>query len=63
MIEFHSVFTLVSLLVFIGIIAYTFSKSQKKNMEAAAQIPLQDDADPAAPEGLKDQKKNTSIGA
>lgn len=63
MIEFHSVFTLVSLLVFIGIIAYTFSSRQKKNMEAAAQIPLQDDVDPATPEGPQDQKKNTSIGA
>lgn len=63
MIEFHSVFTLVSLLVFIGIIAYTFSSRQKKNMEAAAQIPLQDDVDPAPPEGPQDQKKNTSIGA
>ena len=63
MIEFHSVFTLVSLLVFIGIVAYTYSKGQKKNMDAAAQIPLQDDADPVAPEGPQDQKKNTSIGA
>lgn len=46
MIEFHSVFTLVSLLAFIGIVAYIYSKGQKKNMEAAAQIPLLDDIDP-----------------
>ncbi|MEY3669896.1 MAG: cbb3-type cytochrome oxidase subunit 3 [Burkholderiaceae bacterium] len=62
MIEFHSVFTLVSLLVFIGIVAYTFSKGQKKNMDAAAQIPLQDDTDPSPADWQRDQK-TTSRGA
>lgn len=62
MIEFHSVFTLVSLLVFIGIVAYTYSKGQKKNMDAAAQIPLQDDSalDPTV--GLSSQQQ-TQRGA
>ena len=62
MIEFHSVFTLVSLLVFIGIVAYTFSKGQKKNMEAAAQIPLQDDSVCDTTEG-RSRQQQTSQGA
>ncbi|MFM1880604.1 MAG: Cbb3-type cytochrome oxidase component FixQ [Pseudomonadota bacterium] len=62
MIEFHSVFTLVSLLVFIGIVAYTYSKGQKKNMEAAAQIPLQDDTDPT-PSDWQQGQQQTSRGA
>ena len=62
MIEFHSVFTLVSLLVFIGIVAYTYSKGQKKSMEAAAQIPLQDDSELDPTVGPSSQQQ-TSRGA
>lgn len=60
MIEFHSIFTLVSILVFIGIIGYTYSKSQKKNMEAAAQIPLQDDIDPVPQRHDQDHQNRSS---
>jgi len=59
MIEFHSVFTLVSLLVFIGIVAYTYSKGQKKNMDAAAQIPLQDDSALDPTEGRSRQQQTS----
>lgn len=43
MITFHSIFTLVSLLVFLGIVALVYSRGQKKNMEDASRIPLLDD--------------------
>ena len=43
MITFHSIFTLVSLLVFLGIVAVVYSRSQKKSMEEASHIPLLDE--------------------
>jgi cbb3-type cytochrome oxidase subunit 3 len=43
MITFHSIFTLVSLLVFLGIVAVVYSRGQKKSMEDASRIPLLDE--------------------
>jgi cbb3-type cytochrome oxidase subunit 3 len=43
MITFHSIFTLVSLLVFLGIVALVYSRGQKKSMEDASRIPLLDE--------------------
>ncbi|MFZ9081351.1 MAG: cbb3-type cytochrome oxidase subunit 3 [Burkholderiaceae bacterium] len=43
MITFHSIFTLVSLLVFLGIVALVYSRGQKKTMEEASRIPLLDE--------------------
>lgn len=43
MITFHSIFTLVSLLVFLGIVALVYSRGQKKPMEDASRIPLLDE--------------------
>ncbi len=41
--DLHAALTVLFFLVFVGIVVYTFSKSQKTKMDEAAQIPLQDD--------------------
>ncbi len=41
--DLHAALTVLFFLVFVGIVVYTFSKSQKSKMDEAAQIPLQDD--------------------
>jgi cbb3-type cytochrome oxidase subunit 3 len=43
MITFHSIFTLVSLLVFLGVVALVYSRGQSKRMEDASRIPLLDE--------------------
>lgn len=49
--DLHAALTALFFLVFIGIVAWTYSKGQRKNMEEAAQIPLQDDNPPENPQG------------
>jgi len=41
--DLHAALTVLFFLVFVGIVAYTFSKGQKTKMDDAAQIPLRDD--------------------
>jgi len=41
--DLHAALTTLFFLLFIGIVAWTYSNGQRKNMEEAAQIPLQDD--------------------
>jgi cytochrome c oxidase cbb3-type subunit 4 len=43
---FHSIWTAVSLLVFIGIIAWAWSGKRKKSFDLAARAPLDDDEPP-----------------
>lgn len=61
MITFHSIFTLVSLLVFLGIVALVYSRGQKKNMEDASRIPLLDDVSVA--EAKQKPTSNSKLGA
>ncbi|MFZ9244989.1 MAG: cbb3-type cytochrome oxidase subunit 3 [Burkholderiaceae bacterium] len=43
MTDLHAALTVLFFLVFVGIVAYTYSKGQKSKMDEAAQIPLKDD--------------------
>ncbi len=38
----HGIWTLLLLLIFVGIIAWVWSSKRKRHFEQAAQIPLQD---------------------
>lgn len=38
----HGIWTLLLLLIFVGIVAWVWSSKRKKHFEQAAQIPLQD---------------------
>ena len=40
---FHSLWTIVVLVTFIGIIAWSYSKNRKSDFEAAANLALEDD--------------------
>lgn len=42
--DLHTLLTVVFFLLFVGIVAMTYSRGQKAKMDEAAQIPLQDDA-------------------
>ena len=41
--DLHAALTVLFVLVFVGIVIYTYSKGQKSKMDEAAQIPLKDD--------------------
>ena len=60
MITFHYIFTLLSLLVFLGIVALVYSRGQKKNMEDASRIPLLDE--PPATEAKQTDGSKPSQG-
>ena len=61
MAEFHSWWTVVLLVVFVGIVVWAWSGKRKKHFEQAARIPLDDDDEPR-PETRRptgdDQKEN-----
>lgn len=40
---FHSLWTLILLAIFIGIVAWAWSKRRKSSFERAARMPLEDD--------------------
>jgi len=40
---FHSIWTLVLFVIFIGIVVWAFSRRQKKRFDDAANIPLKDE--------------------
>jgi cytochrome c oxidase cbb3-type subunit 4 len=44
---FHSIWTLVLLVLFLGIIAWAWSSKRKPHFDAAARLPLEDDVDTA----------------
>lgn len=43
MVFFHSAWTLVLFLTFIGIVIWAFSGAQKKSFDAASRMPLEED--------------------
>jgi len=42
----HAIWTLVLLLIFVGIVAWAYSGKRKKRFEEAARLPLEDDDTP-----------------
>jgi len=48
--------TATILVLFLGIWAWSFSRSRKSDFEAASRLPLGDDARPPAPENTKEQQ-------
>jgi cytochrome c oxidase cbb3-type subunit 4 len=46
---FHSIWTVLLLVLFIGIWAWAWSSKRKSSFDAAARLPLEDDADTGAP--------------
>lgn len=42
---FHSIWTLLLLLIFVGIVIWAWSRRQKKRFEDAANIPFKDEDD------------------
>lgn len=46
---FRILVTLVSFAVFIGIVAWAWSRRNRSRFDEAARLPLEDDAPPAAP--------------
>ncbi len=53
----HGIWTLLLLLIFVGILAWVWSSKRKKHFEQAAQIPLQD-GDSASVGEQDDMEKN-----
>jgi len=51
----HGLWTLLVLVVFIGIVRWAFSSRQKKRFEEAAQLPLEED-DVILPSGSSEEK-------
>ena len=49
---FHSLWTLVSLIIFIGIIVWACSAHRKKAFDEAAHLPLEEDNNPARSEAV-----------
>ncbi|MCB1866039.1 MAG: cbb3-type cytochrome c oxidase subunit 3 [Chromatiales bacterium] len=41
--QFHSVWTVVMLITFIGIVFWAFSRRRKQDFDKAARIPFEDD--------------------
>jgi cytochrome c oxidase cbb3-type subunit IV len=41
--DLRSIFTVVSLLIFIGIVAWAWSKRNKRDFDEAAQLPFKSD--------------------
>ena len=58
---FHSLWTIVVLITFIGIIAWSYSKNRKSDFEAAANLALEDQlpisANSSASNSINDDKK------
>ena len=53
MILFHSIWTVLLLVLFIGIWAWAWSKKRKRDFDAAARLPLDDGDDLPAHRGDK----------
>jgi cytochrome c oxidase cbb3-type subunit 4 len=48
---FHSLWTLVLLVLFIGIVVWAWSRERKPDFDAAARLPLEDDKNDAGTAG------------
>lgn len=49
-VTFHSVWTVLMLLAFIGIVAWAWSSKRRGSFDTAAKLPLQDDEEVVRPE-------------
>jgi cytochrome c oxidase cbb3-type subunit 4 len=45
---FRGLLTLALMILFIGLVVWAFSRRRRKDFEAAARLPLEDDRQPAA---------------
>jgi cytochrome c oxidase cbb3-type subunit 4 len=43
---FHSIWTVLLVIIFIGIVAWAFSAKRKHDFDAAARLPLDDEPEP-----------------
>ena len=62
---FHSFWTIVVLVTFIGIIVWSYSKNRKSDFDAAANLALEDDlpvthdaSNESSPEPMKKEQSN-----
>lgn len=54
--DFHSIWTVIVLVVFIGIVIWAWSAKRKRAFDEAARIPLEDDDNPVANRADKEDK-------
>ncbi len=54
----HGIWTLLLLLIFLGIVAWVWGSKRKKHFEQAAQIPLQDGDSASEGERQNTEKNN-----
>lgn len=47
---YHSIYTVVLLVIFVGIVIWAYSKRRKKDFDEASRLPLDDD-EPGAGDG------------
>jgi cytochrome c oxidase cbb3-type subunit 4 len=55
----HSVFTIMVLVIFVGIVLWAYDSRSKPRFDAAARIPLDDDDAPGA-HATSDKEKNNA---
>jgi cytochrome c oxidase cbb3-type subunit 4 len=46
---FHSLWTIVLMVLFVGIVIWAWSKNRKSSFDMAARVPLEDDETPGLP--------------
>lgn len=51
MATYHSIYTVVLLVIFVAIVIWAFGKRRKKDFDEASRLPLEDDRPPGGPEG------------
>ena len=50
----HGVWTGILLVAFLAIVGWAFSRRRREDFEAAARLPLEEDASPSEPRGAGD---------
>ncbi len=54
---FHSIWTVVMFIVFIGIVLWAYNGKRKQSFDEAANLPLEDDDD-VSPQGSRQEEKS-----
>jgi cytochrome c oxidase cbb3-type subunit 4 len=57
--DLRSIFTVLAMLLFIGIVWWAFSDQRKQTYEAAAMLPLDDDSE-LVPQGTQNIERKSS---
>jgi len=60
--DLRSIFTVLALLAFVGIVWWAYSDRRKKTYDEAAMLPLDDDSQfvPSAPQVTENQERKSS---